>query len=75
MDRNELRAFRESEGLTQRALAARLGLRHKDTVRAWENGKTPISGPAALTMRMVSRLRQAGDDTARAVLEGLWTGP
>ena len=70
LTKDELRDFRTAEGLTQEELAVRLGLKHKDTVRAWESGKTPVSGPASLVIRMVQAAREAGS----AVLDGLWRG-
>jgi hypothetical protein len=62
--------------MTQRDLAASLGLKHRDTLRAWESRTpaTPIPGPVALALRLIVRLKRAADDTANAVLEGLWTG-
>ena len=74
MDKDELRALRAQLGLTQDELAKSLGLSHRDTVRAWEAGKTRINGPAALAIRLVARLKEAADDTAEAVLDGLWRG-
>jgi DNA-binding transcriptional regulator YiaG len=76
MDKEELRAIRSTLGMTQQELATALGLSHRDTVRAWEGRTpaTPIPGPVALALRLVVRLKEAADDTANAVLDGLWTG-
>lgn len=71
---DEIKAFRAAEGLTQEQLAARLRLSHKDTVRAWESGKTPISGPAAVVIRMVQMLREGGKGVTNAIIEGVWNG-
>lgn len=70
----EVREFRQREGLLQKELSAKLGLRHKDSLRAWETGKRNIGGPASLAIRLIQALREAGDDTANAILEALWTG-
>lgn len=69
----EVRALREKLGLDRAQLAERLLLKHPDTVRAWENDRTPISGSAWLAMQFVDRLSNAGK-AARAVLDGLWRG-
>jgi DNA-binding transcriptional regulator YiaG len=74
MTADELKEIRSRLGLTQRQLAERLGLSHRDTVRAWEAGKTPIGGPAALALRLVDRLSGEFARAGKAVLEGLWTG-
>ena len=74
MSPEEVREFRRSEGLTQAQLAAKLRLKHKDTLRAWEAGKTPVSGPASLAMRMIAKLREGGKGITNAVIEGLWNG-
>jgi hypothetical protein len=62
--------------MTQHELATALGLRHRDTLRAWESRTppTPIPGPVALALRLVVRLKRAGGDMANAVLDGLWRG-
>ena len=67
----QVRAFRESEGLDREQLARRLGV-HKDTVRAWESGKRNVGVPASLAMAFVAALREGGKLTK--ILGGLWTG-
>jgi DNA-binding transcriptional regulator YiaG len=74
VDADELKAIRSQMGLTQAELANRLGLSHKDTVRAWEAGKTPIAGPAALALRLIVGLADATNKTWRGVVDGLWRG-
>jgi DNA-binding transcriptional regulator YiaG len=76
MEKDELKAIRSELGMTQDQLAKALGLSHRDTVRGWEGRTpaTPIPGPVALALRLIVRLKRAADDTANAVLEGLWTG-
>ena len=71
---DEIRAFRAAEGLTQEDLARKLRLKHKDTVRAWEAGKTPCSGPASIVIRMVQMLREGGKGVTNAIIEGVWNG-
>lgn len=50
MDANELRVIRKHLGLTQAALAAKLGV-GQVTVARWETGVRRISGPVALAIR------------------------
>jgi DNA-binding transcriptional regulator YiaG len=76
MEKDELKAIRSELGMTQQELATALGLSHRDTVRGWEGRTpaTPIPGPVALALRLIVRLKRAADDTANAVLDGLWRG-
>jgi DNA-binding transcriptional regulator YiaG len=76
MTKEEIAEIRAELGMTQRELAEALGLKHRDTLRAWESRTpaTPIPGPVALALRLVVRLKRAADDTANAVLDGLWRG-
>lgn len=71
---DEIKAFRAAEGLTQEGLARKLRLGHKDTVRGWERGRAPISGPAAIVIRMVQMLREGGKGVTNAIIEGVWNG-
>ena len=50
MDANELRIIRKRLGLTQVALAAKLGV-GQVTVARWETGVRRISGPVALAIK------------------------
>ncbi len=52
MTRNEMRALRESVGLTQAALAALVGV-HPVSVAKWECGMRKISTPHARFVRML----------------------
>ena len=52
----EVKAARLELGLTQAQLAAALGLNAtygKDTVRSWESGRRPISGPAQVAISLM----------------------
>lgn len=54
MEPNDVKDARQALGMTQQQLADALGLTGpyaKDTVRNWESGKRPISGPAATCIR------------------------
>lgn len=53
MSPSELKSARKALGLTQQGLADALrltGTYGKDTVRSWEAGRRPISGPASLAI-------------------------
>lgn len=56
-----VKEIREAAGLTQPGLAALLGISDKRTVRRWETGETPITGPARLVLEMLA----AGELPAR----------
>jgi DNA-binding transcriptional regulator YiaG len=54
MQPGDLKAARLALDMTQAQLASALGLEGataKDTVRQWESGRRPISGPAAQCLR------------------------
>jgi DNA-binding transcriptional regulator YiaG len=58
MQPEEVKAARKALGLTQEGLAAALrlqGVNAKDTVRSWESGNRPISGPAAVAIAYMLR--------------------
>ncbi len=48
----QVKAARKSLGLSQRGLAEalRMGLNGERQVRRWEDGETPISGPAQVAL-------------------------
>lgn len=64
MEPDDVRAARQRLGLTQAELAERLRLAPatgKDTVRSWESGKRPITGPAQVAIEyMLLELEQGG---------------
>lgn len=49
----DIRAFRARWGLSQRALAAELGVANYRTVQRWEAGDIDVPGPAALAMALI----------------------
>jgi DNA-binding transcriptional regulator YiaG len=52
---------RQKLGLTQEGLADALmltGPYGKDTVRSWESGRRPISGPAQVAISLMVKLRE-----------------
>jgi DNA-binding transcriptional regulator YiaG len=59
MTKEEVKSARLALGFTsQHQLAEALGLEgkyRKDTVRSWESGRVPISGPSRLALRMMLR--------------------
>lgn len=57
MTSEELRRRREALGLTQRALAERLGVR-EETVNRWERGRVPI--PRTVDLALVTIEQQQG---------------
>src|SRR5580704_8935611 len=59
-----VRALRERAGLSQEALAARLGLAGKAVVSGWETGRTACEGPVA---ELIMYLFAA--DTSRTFVE------
>lgn len=53
MKPSKIRAMRREMGMTQRELAAALRLQPasgRNTVRDWETGKRPITGPASMAL-------------------------
>lgn len=63
MSKAEVRDARLALGFqTQQALADALGLEgtySKDTIRSWESGKNPISGPARVALRLMLERQKA----------------
>jgi DNA-binding transcriptional regulator YiaG len=56
----ELRAARNTLGLSTNGLAEalRLGKGGGRTVRRWESGETPISGPASVAIELLLRQKR-----------------
>ena len=54
-DKEWVRASRKALGMTTKALAEalRLGRNGGRTVRRWESGETPISGPAQVAIELM----------------------
>jgi DNA-binding transcriptional regulator YiaG len=61
MNAADVKATRQRAGLTQAGLAALLGLADRRTVRRWEQGEIPVTGPAAIVLAMLD----AGELPAR----------
>lgn len=56
MKPQQIKDMREDMGLSQKELGIKLRLAGDSpdrTVRAWESGKTPISGPASLALEYI----------------------
>lgn len=55
MNADKVKEIRAAAGLTQAGLAAllRLGASGKRTVRRWEAGEIPITGPASIVLEMI----------------------
>lgn len=49
----EVKSIRERAGLTQSGLAALLRLEDARTIRRWETGERPVSGPASIILEML----------------------
>ncbi len=47
------KAIRERAGLTQSGLAAFLRISDRRTIRYWETGERPVSGPVSLLMELL----------------------
>lgn len=50
----EVKAIRERAGLTQSGLAALLRISDLRTIRRWESGDIPISGPASVVLELIA---------------------
>lgn len=49
----EVKAIRQRADLTQDELAARLRIADVRTVRRWERGEVPVSGPASIVLELI----------------------
>jgi DNA-binding transcriptional regulator YiaG len=70
-DPNTIRDARRALGFTQSQLAHALellGPYGKDTVRAWESGKRPISGPARAAIRLMLEKAEAANPDWRPIV-------
>ncbi len=47
------KAIRERAGLTQSGLAAFLRISDRRTIRYWETGERPVSGPVSFLMELL----------------------
>lgn len=53
MTHTEVQSIRKRAGLTQSGLAALLRITDQRTVRRWETGDIPVSGPASIILEML----------------------
>lgn len=53
MTPTELKAIRKRYGLTIRGLADLLRIRDEKTIRRWESGEVPVSGPASIVLELM----------------------
>lgn len=49
----ELKSIRQRHGLTQSELAALLRISDIRTIRRWETGDRPVSGPASVVLELM----------------------
>jgi DNA-binding transcriptional regulator YiaG len=49
----EIRAIRQRYGLSQPGLAALLRVSDVRTIRRWEKGEVPVSGPASIVLELM----------------------
>jgi DNA-binding transcriptional regulator YiaG len=59
----EVKSARLALGYTQQQLADALGITGEyaaDTVRSWESGRRPISGPASVAIRLMLDMQAKG---------------
>ncbi len=76
----EIRASRQSLGLSQTGLAEalRLGPNGERTIRRWEAGDIPVTGPASVAIELLvaQRIEARSDETPQEVRpEGQEPGP
>jgi DNA-binding transcriptional regulator YiaG len=53
MTPTEIRAIRKRYGLSQPGLAALLRVSDVRTIRRWEKGEVPVSGPASIILELM----------------------
>jgi DNA-binding transcriptional regulator YiaG len=51
----QIKTIRQQAGLSQTGLAALLRIADLRTIRRWEKGDVPISGPASVVLEMLDR--------------------
>lgn len=56
----EITAARLALGMNKRQFAEALELAGEATVRSWESGRRPISGPAKVAIRLLLQREQSG---------------
>ena len=63
-----VRFLRKELDVSQSQLATMLGV-SENSVRGWENDRTPISGPADRMLRLIYREHVSGDGTIRDLID------
>ena len=53
MTPSHIRTIRKEAGLSQTGLAALLRIKDLRTIRRWESGETPITGPASIILELI----------------------
>lgn len=53
MTPSHIRTIRKEAGLSQTGLAALLRIKDLRTIRRWESGETPITGPASIVLELI----------------------
>jgi DNA-binding transcriptional regulator YiaG len=53
MTPTEIKAIRQRYGLSQSELAALLRISDLRTIRRWEKGEVPVSGPASIVLELM----------------------
>ncbi len=53
MTPNHIRTIRKEAGLSQTGLAAILRIKDLRTIRRWEKGEIPITGPASIILELI----------------------
>ena len=48
-----IRTIRKEAGLSQTGLATLLRIKDLRTIRRWESGETPITGPASIVLELI----------------------
>ena len=54
MTPTEIKAIRQRYGLSQTELAALLRISDLRTIRRWEKGEVPVSGPASVVLEIMA---------------------
>ena len=54
MKASDIKAIRERAGLTQTELARLLRISDIRTIRRWEQGDVPVSGPASIILELIA---------------------
>lgn len=61
MTPTQFKAIRQRAGLTQSALATLLRISDSRTIRRWEDGSRPVTGPVSLLMELLDNCVIGGE--------------